>query len=147
MGEKQVPQDMRPKTTEVILLVEPDDMVRNLAHMVLEEGGYTVLEARDGLEGFALCADHQGPIDLLVTNLMIRDLDGPELAERAIKLRPRLKVMFLAERMEDVLAKEEAIRAGTVVIKPFTPVGLAERVREVLESNNQSMAVADRARS
>lgn len=140
MDEKQVPERIRSESSEVVLLVAGEDMVRNLAHMILEESGYVVLEAHDGREGLALCAGHQGPIDLLVTDLTIAELDAHELAERALKLRPGLKVLFLSDRTEDVALKEsivlkERIRAGGAFLqKPFTPVGLAEKVREALDS-------------
>jgi len=65
-----------------------------------------VLEARDAREGLALCAGHQGPIDLLVTDLTMAELNGHELAERAIQLRPGLKVLFLSGHTEDVVLKK-----------------------------------------
>ena len=122
MEEKQVPEPTHSQTSEVVLLVAEEDMVRNLANMILESNGYVVLEACDAREGLALCAGHQGPIDLLVTDLTIAELNGHEFAERACKLRPGLKVLFLSDRREDQ--------------KPFTPVGLAEKVREALDSQS-----------
>ena len=135
MDENQPMEGLERTGSEVVLLVAEEDMVRNLAHMILEASGYVVLEARDGREGLALCAGHQGPIDLLVTDPMIAELGGPELAARAVKLRPRLKVMFLSGQREDIALKD-AIHTGTAFLqKPFTPVGLVEKVREALDSN------------
>jgi len=134
MEEKQVPERIRSTSSEVVLLVAEEDMVRNLAHMILETSGYVVLEAGDAREGLALCANHQGPIDLLVTDLMSAELNGHELAERALKLRPGLKVMFLSEHAEDVELKRSIPAGSAFLEKPFTPVGLAEKVREALDS-------------
>jgi CheY-like chemotaxis protein len=145
MDEKQVPERIRSKTSEVVLLVDEEDMVRNLAHMILEASGYVVLEARDWREGLALCAGHQGPIDLLVTDLMFAELNGHEFAERAGKLRPGLKVMFMYERPEDIVLKE-GMHAGSVFLqKPFAPVGLAEKVREALDSQAPALSNVNRS--
>jgi CheY-like chemotaxis protein len=141
MDAKQTPEHSLPKEneglpreSEVVLLVEEDDMVRNLAHMILVQGGYVVLDARDAREALALCAGHQGPIDLLVTDLAIAELNGLELAERAFRLRPGLKTMFMSGHAEDVALK--GIPKGSVLLqKPFTPIGLVERVREALASD------------
>ena len=123
-----------PKGSEVILLVEDEDAVRRLAQKVLEASGYVVLEARNGREGLALCESHQGPIDLLISDVVMPELGGRELAEGALKLRPGLKVMFMSGHTQDVVLKE-GIRKGTAFLqKPFTPVGLAQKVRETLDS-------------
>jgi CheY-like chemotaxis protein len=123
-----------PKGSEVILLVEDEDAVRRLAQKVLEASGYVVLEARNGREGLALCESHQGPIDLLISDVVMPELGGRELAEGALKLRPGLKVMFMSGHTQDVVLKE-GVRKGTAFLqKPFTPVGLAQKVRETLDS-------------
>lgn len=142
MDVEQVPERIRSKSSEVVLVVAEEDMVRNLAHMILEESGYLVLEASDALEALAVCAGHQGPIDLLVTDLLTAELNGHELAERALKLRPGLRVLFLsdptsdptagAERNERVVLQETNGRLS--LQKPFTPVGLAENVRQALDA-------------
>ncbi len=124
-----------PKGSEVILLVEDEDIVRVLARTILEESGYVVLDAGNGREGLALCEAHQGSIDLLVTDVMMPELGGRELAEGALKLRPSMKVMFMSGHTQDVLLKE-GIEQGTPFLqKPFTPVQLAQKVREALDSD------------
>ena len=77
-----------PRGSEVILLVEDEETVRKLATKILETSGYVVLEARNGREGLALCEAHQGPIDLLLSDVVMPELGGRELAEGALKLRP-----------------------------------------------------------
>jgi two-component system CheB/CheR fusion protein len=124
-----------PKGSEVILLVEDEDMVRVLARRILEASGYVVYEARNGREGLALCEAHQGPIDLLVSDVVMPELGGRELAEGALKLRPALKVMFMSGHTQDVVLKEGVQKGTAFLQKPFTPVGLAQKVRETLDSH------------
>jgi CheY-like chemotaxis protein len=124
-----------PKGTEVILLVEDEAAVRKLARKVLEKSGYVVIDARNGREGLALCEAHQGPIDLLVTDVMMPELGGRELAEGALKLRPGMKVVFMSGHTQDVVLKEGVQRGTPFLQKPFTPTGLVQKVRETLDSD------------
>jgi CheY-like chemotaxis protein len=123
-----------PKGSGVILLVEDEDAVRKLARLVLEASGYTVLESPNGREGLALCEAHEGPIDLLVTDVVMPELGGRELAEGALKLRPGMKVMFMSGHTQDVVLKEGVQKGTAFLQKPFTPSGLAQKVRETLDS-------------
>ncbi|MEX2260350.1 MAG: response regulator [Bryobacteraceae bacterium] len=127
-----------PKGSEVILLVEDEDIVRVLARRILEARGYAVYEARNGREGLALCEAHQGPIDLLVSDVVMPELGGRELAEGALKLRPGMKVIFMSGHTQDVVFKEVARKGTAFLQKPFTPVGLAQKVRETLDSDARS---------
>ncbi len=123
-----------PRGSEVVLLVEDEDFVRQLARRVLERRGYVVLEARGGIEALKLCQVHPGPIDLLFSDVVMPELGGRELAERAASLRPDMKVLFTSGHTQDVLLKE-GIRKGTAFLqKPFTPARLARKVRKVLDS-------------
>ncbi|MFN0166089.1 MAG: chemotaxis protein CheB [Bryobacteraceae bacterium] len=125
---------LAPKGTEVILLVEDEEMVRVLSRRILNASGYLVYEARNGREALAFCEAHEGEIDLLVTDVVMPEIGGRELAEGALKLRPGLKVMFMSGHMQDVVLKE-GVRKGTAFLqKPFTPVELAKKVRETLDS-------------
>src|SRR5471032_1093198 len=127
-----------PRGSEVVLLVEDEDAVRKLARIILEVSGYVVLDARNGREGLALCETHHGPIDLLVTDVMMPELGGRELAEGAIKLRPGLKVMFMSGHTEDTVLKEGVQKGTAFLQKPFTPARLAQKVRETLDSADKS---------
>jgi CheY-like chemotaxis protein len=127
-----------PKGSEVILLVEDEDILRVLARKILEASGYLVYEACNGREGLALCEAHEGPIDLLVSDVVMPELSGRELAEAARKLRPDLKVMFMSGHTQDVVLKEGVQKGTAFLQKPFTPVGLAQKVRETLDSNARS---------
>ncbi len=123
-----------PKGSETVLLVEDEDAVRVLARKILEGRGYAVLAARNGREGLALCEAHQGPIHLLVTDVVMPEISGRELAEGVLKLRPATKVMFMSGHMQDVVLKEGVEKGAAFLQKPFTPAGLARIVRETLDA-------------
>jgi len=123
-----------PQGTEVVLLVEDEDAVRGLARRILEKRGYVVLEAHHGREGLALCEAHQGPIDLLVTDVVMPEFGGRELAEGALKLRPALKVLFMSGHTQDTTLTEDVEKGVAFLQKPFTPMALARKVRETLDS-------------
>ena len=127
-----------PKGTELVLLVEDEDMVRALARKILEASGYMVIDAHDGREGLELCATHEGPIDLLVTDVLMPELGGRELAEKALKLRPRMKVVFMSGHTQDVMLKEGIEKGAAFLQKPFTPSVLAQKVRETLDSGTRA---------
>jgi CheY-like chemotaxis protein len=101
-----------PKGSEVVLLVEDEDQVRKLASEFLRGQGYVVLEARDGREGLSLCKAHQGKIDLLLSDVVMPELGGRELAERILTMRPDIKLLFMSGHTQDVILKE-GIEAGT----------------------------------
>ena len=123
-----------PKGTEVILLVEDEDAVRRLARLILETSGYVVLDARNGREGLALCEAHQGSIDLLVSDVVMPELGGRELAEGALKLRPGMKVMFMSGHTQDVVLKEGVREGNRVFAKAFYARRTRAKVRETLDS-------------
>ena len=99
-----------------------------------------VLEADNGREGLALCETHQGPIDLLVTDVVMPEFGGRELAEGALKLRPGMKVMFISGHTEDVMLREGVEKGIAFLQKPFTPLALAEKVRDTLDSDGRPAA-------
>jgi two-component system CheB/CheR fusion protein len=121
-------------SAEVILLVEDADLVRKLASKILQGRGYVVLEARDGREGLSVCEAHRGQIDLLLSDVVMPELGGRELAERVVAMRPAIKVLFMSGHTQDVILKE-GVKGGTPFLqKPFAPGDLARKVREVLDS-------------
>jgi two-component system cell cycle sensor histidine kinase/response regulator CckA len=127
-----------PEGSEIVLLVEDEDTVRRLARTILQARGYRVLEARNGREGLAVCESHPGPIDLLVTDVVMPELGGRELAEGALTLRPGLKVVFMSGHTQDVVLKEGIEKGAAFLQKPFAPIALARKVREVLDSDGHS---------
>jgi two-component system CheB/CheR fusion protein len=132
-----------PRGSEVILLAEDEDSVRRLTRTFLTNWGYQVLEARNGGEGIALCRDHQGPIHLLLTDILMPEMGGRELAEQAHLLHPGLKVLFMSGYTDDVLILEGIKAQGIPFLqKPFTLQELGRTVRDVLDGAKAEAASA-----
>jgi PAS domain S-box-containing protein len=118
-----------------VLLVEDEDGVRAFAREVLCQTGYEVLEAAGGPEALELSRRYSGPIDLLVTDVVMPDMRGPELSERLHQERPETRVLFLSGYAEPELRHQEGFdRTAAFLTKPFTPTALSRTVREVLGS-------------
>jgi nitrogen-specific signal transduction histidine kinase/ActR/RegA family two-component response regulator len=123
-----------PRGSETILLVEDEDVVRGLARQILEEAGYNVLDARGGDEAIRLCRDLRGPIDLLLTDVVMPEASGKEVADRLTKLRPATCVLYMSGYTDDAIVHHGVVDSDVEFIqKPFTPVALAQKVREVLD--------------
>jgi PAS domain S-box-containing protein len=130
-----------PRSTETVLLVEDQDAVRVFARHVLLAEGYTVLEARDGEEAFGVARQCQGPIHLLVTDVVMPQMSGPQLAELLGRERPGLRVLFVSGYADEAIARCGVPEAGSAFLqKPFNPVRLARKVREVLDTDTETAA-------
>ena len=120
--------------TETVLLAEDSDMVRNLAMQILERQGYTVLSGANGAECLRLLVDHSGPLALLVTDVIMPDMNGRMLFERVSALCPGVKVLYMSGYTDNVIVKHGVLEEGIAFIqKPFTVQSLAAKVREVLD--------------
>jgi CheY-like chemotaxis protein len=120
--------------TETILLVEDADAVRGLARKILENKGYKVLEARNGRDAFQLSDAFQGPIDLMLSDVVMPYMDGHELADRVRARRPTLSVLFMSGYTEAIVMQKAMLEARTGFLqKPFTPDALTRVVRSALD--------------
>jgi len=123
-----------PSGDETILLVEDDEMVRDLIQNVLEPLGYKVLFAADGHQALELARQHTAPIHLLLTDVVMPDMNGTTLAERLHAQRPGLKILFVSGYSWTVIEQQEMqLPRSAFLQKPFAPLQLARKVREVLD--------------
>jgi CheY-like chemotaxis protein len=122
-----------PRGTETILVTEDDDSVRAVVVETLRSLGYRVLEAGDPREGIAAAAAHEGPIDLLLTDVVMPGLGGRELYDRLLPARPGLRVLFISGYTDDAIARHGILAHGDRLLeKPFSQSALAFGVREAL---------------
>ncbi len=121
-----------------VLLVEDEDIVRALTKQVLEECGYTVIEARNGVEALAICNSGDCKFDLLMTDVVMPQMGGRELANKLKEKLPDLQILFTSGYTDDAVVRHGVIEVGTNFIqKPFTPDSLTKKVRELLGASQE----------
>jgi CheY-like chemotaxis protein len=132
----------RPPTTvqrpqrpaETVLVVEDDKIVRDLVCAVLLNQGYDLLCASNGAEGLRLAREHPRRLDLLLTDIIMPQMNGPEVAEALRREQPQVKVLYVSGYTDDVLNDHAAVTAELRFLeKPFTPESLCRKIREVLD--------------
>ncbi len=139
----QTPERERtaPGGNETILLVEDEDGVRALIRQVLHKNGYTVLQAAHGGEALLLCERHKGDIDLLLTDVVLSQMTGRELAHRLAPLRPGMKVLYMSGYTDEAILHHGMLSPGSAFLqKPFTTEALTQKIREVLGSGAKTKA-------
>jgi two-component system cell cycle sensor histidine kinase/response regulator CckA len=121
--------------SETILLVEDEEPVRNMLELVLRRQGYTVLVASDGPSALTASARHSGPISLLLTDVVMPRMNGPELARQVAANRPGIVTLYVSGYTDDSVVRH-GVAAGEMAFlpKPITPNVLANRVRELLDA-------------
>ena len=128
--------------TETILVVEDEPNLRYLARQYLEKQGYRILEAADGAAAMQIVVAHEGTIHLLLTDVIMPGMNGRELAQRILELRPQTRVLYMSGYTENVIGRNGTLDAGIRLLqKPFTLRDLKTIVREVLDSSTGEAAM------
>jgi two-component system cell cycle sensor histidine kinase/response regulator CckA len=123
--------------SETILLVEDDVAVRRLARIALERTGYRVIEAGNPKEALAVASKDGSAIDLLLSDLIMPESDGPPLFERLAKIHPDVRVLYMSGYADEAVVRHGVITENTPFLqKPFTPLALSGKVRDVLDAPN-----------
>jgi PAS domain S-box-containing protein len=121
------------KGTETILLVEDEEIVRKFTRIELADLGYKVLEASNGGGALRICREHEEPIHMVITDVVMPGMNGPELSKLLTEMRPGIKVLFVSGYSEEAIARHGAFEEGIAFLeKPFTRDALARKVRKVL---------------
>ena len=116
------------------LIGEDDDALRKLACKILVSRGYTILEAPNGEAALRVSEEHDGPIHLMLTDVIMPGMSGRDLEEHLHHLRPAMRVVYMSGYTDDTIAHHGVLEKGTEFIqKPFSPQSLARKMREVLD--------------
>jgi nitrogen-specific signal transduction histidine kinase/ActR/RegA family two-component response regulator len=138
--EPAIVSETPPVRSETILLVEDALRVRAVVREILEMNGYNVLEARHGAEAIEISERHRGPIHLMVTDVVMPQMSGRELAQRLQPVRPDMRVLYMSGYTDDAIVRHGVLGAGMAFLsKPFTPDALALKIREVLDTATRSV--------
>jgi CheY-like chemotaxis protein len=143
-AEVYVPGETLPPVTlrghETILLVEDEEQVRVVAHGILKRNGYHVIVAQNAGEALLLCEKHPGIIHMLLTDVVMPQMSGAELARRIAKIRPEMKVLCMSGYTDDSIVRHGVLESGVAFLqKPFTSESLMRRVREVFNASQRDL--------
>ena len=121
---------------ETILVVDDEESLRTVIVDLLGHLGYCTLSAANGQDAMELAQGYPGKIDLLLTDVVMHPLSGPMLAEKLMRSRPEMKVIYISGYANPSLAPDGVLKPGTVLVhKPFTMKILSAKLREVLENS------------
>ena len=133
-NQPRVP-DETARGSETILLVEDDDSVRRLARLMLERTGYRVVEAGNPKEALRLANEFGRPIDLLLSDVIMPESEGPPLFNRLVREHPAVRVLYMSGYADEAIVRHGVLVEGTPFLqKPFTPRALTQKVRDVLDA-------------
>jgi PAS domain S-box-containing protein len=134
---KEVLKEELPRGNETILIVEDEEEVRKLAGKILEKQGYRILETFNGDDALVACERHKSPIHLMLADIVMPGMSGPELAELLKPLYPEMKILYMSGYTDNAVVRHGVLEKGVNYIqKPFTLEGLARKVREVLDKDS-----------
>ncbi len=144
---RRVQTGRRPASrgTETVLVVEDEASVRTLTTRILHAAGYTVVTASSGVEALSLLKDHDGPVQLMLTDLVMPGMTGRDLAERLATSRPQMKVLYMSGHTDDAILRHGVFDDSAQFIgKPYTVAQLTQKVRDVLDSSGRGLAGSPR---
>src|ERR1051326_6584482 len=134
--EQEIKTQPAARGQETILLVEDEEIVRNLAREILQTYGYSVLTAANGHEGLRVGLEFEGPIDLMITDVVMPVMGGRDMAEKLKGARPDLRVLFMSGFTDDAILHHGAVDESVFFLqKPFSPEALARTTRDILDQN------------
>jgi two-component system cell cycle sensor histidine kinase/response regulator CckA len=143
-AEDEEPLKRVVRGTETILLVEDDEMVRNLVRTTLARQGYKILDAADPVEAKRVSEAFRSEIQLLITDVVLPRLSGRELADEIVANRPRIKVLFMSGYTDSAVVNSAILQKEVAFLqKPFTPRSLVEKVSEVLERSGRTRGAVE----
>ena len=120
--------------TETILVVEDEESVRKLTQRILRGAGYTVLAAANGSDAMLTSERHEGPVHLLLTDVVMPQMSGRELAERLSQLRPTMRILYMSGYTDDAIVHHGVLEHGVhFIAKPFSATELRQKVRAILD--------------
>ena len=133
-----------PKGNETILVVDDEEMLRTLAVQILASLGYKVVEARDGINALDVCKDFPQPIDLVLSDVLMPELQGPEFVDKLRKMRDDFKVLYITgfskDTYGDAFDGKPKEQQEELLPKPYTPQQLAQLVRTILDEEHRQAA-------
>jgi CheY-like chemotaxis protein len=133
--EEPVAYQRAPKG-ETVLVVEDEEALREVTERIFTRNGYRVITAANGHEALALVAHHVGEIHLLVTDVVMPQMLGKEVADRVHELRPEIKVLYMSGYAQPVLASQGRLEPGVALVdKPFSEAALLDMAGQVLNGN------------
>jgi DNA-binding NtrC family response regulator len=120
--------------SETILLIEDEEHVRAVSRAILARSGYKVVEVQNPAEAIEFCGKPSKPIHLVLTDIVMPKMSGPELAKQLRALRPEIKVLYMSGYTDDTIIRHGMLDPKTAFLqKPFTPEDLLRKVRDVLD--------------
>ncbi|MEZ4268408.1 MAG: response regulator, partial [Myxococcota bacterium] len=136
------PEELAPTGRGTILLAEDDDLVREVLIGMLEDGGYEVLQAADGVEGLRICEEHDGPIDILLTDVLMPRVGGPELAAGVARMRPGTPVVYVSGYTASRLGEDGILQPDVAFLQK--PVGHDDLMRTLADARRHHAAAPSR---
>jgi len=131
---KVTPITTESQRSETVLLVEDEESVRTLVRRVMGAQGFQVLQASNGREALSVSQEHRGPIHLLLTDVVMPEMDGPHLAEQLLAVHPETVVLYMSGHTDHAILHSRIVEEAAFLQKPFTAEALNEKVSEVLST-------------